>query len=217
MIRYAIALAIAAASFAAAPARADDAAPGAQTATLHLTASLGGAAAPLDAGLHWRVFAAHRRPRRLAPARLRDAASTADDQAAAGRLCRPCRLRPRQRDEERFAGPRGAFRAARARRRRAADRGDAAGQADRSGEPLARDLRARAQQFAGQARLRQGACRRGHRAAGRDVSHRLDLSRHGRRRLGRRSPSRARRPMRPCPPTRSSPATSASRRARSST
>jgi hypothetical protein len=62
MIRYAIALAIATVCFAAAPAGAEDPTPLSQTATLHLTANLGTAAAPLEAGLHWRVFAAHAEP-----------------------------------------------------------------------------------------------------------------------------------------------------------
>ena len=62
MIRYVIAAAIAAVCFAVAGARADDAAPLGPTATLRLAASLGAAGAPLEAGLHWRVFAAHAEP-----------------------------------------------------------------------------------------------------------------------------------------------------------
>ena len=62
MIRYAIAVAIAAVCFEAAAARADNPSPLAPMAALHLTAGLGAAGAPLEAGLHWRVFDAHAQP-----------------------------------------------------------------------------------------------------------------------------------------------------------
>jgi hypothetical protein len=62
MIRYAIFLALAAIGLGALPAMAGDPQPFAEMATLHLTASLGAASAPLEAGLHWRVFAAHADP-----------------------------------------------------------------------------------------------------------------------------------------------------------
>jgi hypothetical protein len=64
MIRYALALALAVFSLAAAsaPAAGEDAPPAQELATLHLTASLGAAAAPLEAGLHWRIFATRAEP-----------------------------------------------------------------------------------------------------------------------------------------------------------
>ncbi len=61
MIRYAFFIALALFALAA-PAAAEDAAPSPDMATLHLSASLAAAAAPLEAGLHWRVFAGHADP-----------------------------------------------------------------------------------------------------------------------------------------------------------
>jgi hypothetical protein len=64
MTRYALCLALALLDLVGsrAPAGAEDAAPPAEMATLHLTASLGAAPAPLQAGLLWRVFGAHGDP-----------------------------------------------------------------------------------------------------------------------------------------------------------
>jgi len=64
MIRYAFYIALAIIGLAAVPAAATAEGPAAlpEVATLHLRASLGASTAPLDAGLHWRVFAAHADP-----------------------------------------------------------------------------------------------------------------------------------------------------------
>ena len=101
----------------------------------------------------------------------------------AGRICRACRLRPRQRDQGRQSKHR------RIARRDAAHFGRSPAnqrhhrrRADRRRQRLARDLRARAQQRSGQAGLFQGAARRRDRRARGRLSHCLDLSRYGRRR-----------------------------------
>ena len=57
--------------------------------------------------------------------------------------------------------------------------------ADRSLQAVACDLRAARPQSGGQARLREGEGRRRHRPAGRNLPHRVHLSRHGRRTLPR--------------------------------
>ena len=153
---------------------------------------------------------------RLASADRRVQSRSADADHPRRRICRARRFRAGERRQARDARRRGSLRAAYPVCGRIEDRRHARRRADRPVQAVARHLRAPEPQSPRQARLRQGQGRRHHRTAGRQLSYRLDLSRHCRRAFGSepRPPIRAnrqssRRPWR-SPPIRSSTPTSRS-------
>ena len=153
-------------------------------ATLSLSAVLKGGSAPLTGGLRWRVFGAQADPDGSHPLIVESGLAQPTLTIPPGRLCRSCRFRARERGQTRDARRGSPLRTPDPLGGRAPDRRHARRRADRPFQAVARHLRAAEPQSAGQARLRQRQGRRYHRTAGRLLSHRLDLSRHGRRPLG---------------------------------
>ncbi len=142
------------------------------------------------------------------PADRRIGVAASEPDRAAGRLCRPRRLRAGQRDQASVDRNRGAQRQADPVGWRAAHPLHGRGrQADRSRRYRARHLRARAQQRHRQARLRQGPRKRGDRRARGQLSRRLDVPRYrtASARLARPRAARRSRPIRSPPATSTSP------------